>query len=815
MSGHTPMPATPIDLPLLPLRDVVVFPHMVIPLFVGRPKSIKALESAMESERRIMLVAQKAAAKDEPSVQDMFEVGCVATILQLLKLPDGTVKVLVEGQQRAKVNSIVDGELHFTANVTPVEAPAIANDNSSEIEALRRAVMQQFDHYVKLNKKIPPEILTSISSIDDAGRLADTIAAHLPLKLDAKQVILDLSPVKERLENLYEQLEREVDILNVDKKIRGRVKRQMEKNQRDFYLNEQVKAIQKELGEGEDGADVDEIEKKIKAAKMPKEARKKVDAEFKKLKLMSPMSAEATVVRNYIDVLTALPWSKKTKIKYDLINAENVLNEDHYGLEKVKDRIVEYLAVQQRVDKLKAPILCLVGPPGVGKTSLGQSIAKATGRKYVRMALGGMRDEAEIRGHRRTYIGALPGKVLQSLSKAGTRNPLFLLDEIDKLGTDFRGDPSSALLEVLDPEQNHTFGDHYVEVDFDLSDVMFVATSNSMNIPPALLDRMEVIRLSGYTEDEKTSIAMRYLLPKQVKNNGVKAEELEVQEQAVRDIVRYYTREAGVRSLERELSKICRKVIKGIQLKKMTPKVLVTPDNLNEFLGVRKFDYGRAEQKNQIGQVVGLAWTEVGGDLLTIEAAIMPGKGVITRTGSLGDVMKESVEAARTVVRSRSAMLGIKDELFEKRDIHIHVPDGATPKDGPSAGAAMATAFVSALTGIPVRGDVAMTGEITLRGEITGIGGLKEKLLAALRGGIKTVLIPEENAKDLQEIPDNVKNGLEIVPVKWIDQVLKVALERMPVAFTDQEIAAFTAASAPVSAPIVVLPPVATPAIKH
>ena len=815
MSGHTPMPATPIDLPLLPLRDVVVFPHMVIPLFVGRPKSIKALESAMESERRIMLVAQKAAAKDEPSVQDMFEVGCVATILQLLKLPDGTVKVLVEGQQRAKVNSIVDGELHFTANVTPVEAPAIANDNSSEIEALRRAVMQQFDHYVKLNKKIPPEILTSISSIDDAGRLADTIAAHLPLKLDAKQVILDLSPVKERLENLYEQLEREVDILNVDKKIRGRVKRQMEKNQRDFYLNEQVKAIQKELGEGEDGADVDEIEKKIKAAKMPKEARKKVDAEFKKLKLMSPMSAEATVVRNYIDVLTALPWSKKTKIKYDLINAENVLNEDHYGLEKVKDRIVEYLAVQQRVDKLKAPILCLVGPPGVGKTSLGQSIAKATGRKYVRMALGGMRDEAEIRGHRRTYIGALPGKVLQSLSKAGTRNPLFLLDEIDKLGTDFRGDPSSALLEVLDPEQNHTFGDHYVEVDFDLSDVMFVATSNSMNIPPALLDRMEVIRLSGYTEDEKTSIAMRYLLPKQVKNNGVKAEELEVQEQAVRDIVRYYTREAGVRSLERELSKICRKVIKGIQLKKMTPKVVVTPDNLNEFLGVRKFDYGRAEQKNQIGQVVGLAWTEVGGDLLTIEAAIMPGKGVITRTGSLGDVMKESVEAARTVVRSRSAMLGIKDELFEKRDIHIHVPDGATPKDGPSAGAAMATAFVSALTGIPVRGDVAMTGEITLRGEITGIGGLKEKLLAALRGGIKTVLIPEENAKDLQEIPDNVKNGLEIVPVKWIDQVLKVALERMPVAFTDQEIAAFTAASAPVSAPIVVLPPVATPAIKH
>ena len=812
MSAPTALPATPLDLPLLPLRDVVVFPHMVIPLFVGRPKSIKALESAMAFERRIMLVAQKTAAKDDPVIEDMFEVGCVATILQLLKLPDGTVKVLVEGQQRANVNMIEDGELHFTANVTPVEPLVIAVDKTSEIEALRRAVMQQFDHYVKLNKKIPPEILTSISSIDDAGRLADTIAAHLPLKLDAKQVILALSPVKERLENLYEQLEREVDILNVDKKIRGRVKRQMEKNQRDFYLNEQVKAIQKELGDGEDGADVDEIEKKIKAAKMPKEAKKKADAEFKKLKLMSPMSAEATVVRNYLDVLAALPWSKKTKIKHDLVNAENVLNEDHYGLEKVKDRIVEYLAVQQRVDKLKAPILCLVGPPGVGKTSLGQSIAKATGRKYVRMALGGMRDEAEIRGHRRTYIGALPGKVLQSLSKAGTRNPLFLLDEIDKLGTDFRGDPSSALLEVLDPEQNHTFGDHYVELDFDLSDVMFVATSNSMNIPPALLDRMEVIRLSGYTEEEKTSIAMRYLLPKQVKNNGVKAEELQVQEQAVRDIVRYYTREAGVRSLERELGKICRKVIKGIQLKKMTAQVVVTPDNLNEFLGVRKFDYGRAEKNNQIGQVVGLAWTEVGGDLLTIEAAIMPGKGLITRTGSLGDVMKESVDAARTVVRSRAAMLGIKYDLFEKRDIHIHVPDGATPKDGPSAGAAMTTAFISALTGIPVRGDVAMTGEITLRGEVTAIGGLKEKLLAALRGGIKTVLIPEENAKDLQDIPDNVKNGLEIIPVKWIDQVLKVALERMPVPLTDEEMAvpAVTTVGA-----IVVPDMVTTGAVKH
>ena len=783
MSGQPPLPPTPIELPLLPLRDVVVFPHMVIPLFVGRPKSIKALETAMAAERRIMLVAQKAAAKDEPEVTDMFQVGCVSTILQMLKLPDGTVKVLVEGQQRAKVDGIEDGEAHFTAHVTPIEvAPP---ETGSEVEALRRAVMQQFDQYVKLNKKIPPEILTSIASIDDAGRLADTIAAHLPLKLENKQVVLDLSSVKERLENLYEQLEREVDILNVDKKIRGRVKRQMEKNQRDFYLNEQVKAIQKELGEGEEGADIEEIEKKIKAARMPQEARKKADSELKKLKLMSPMSAEATVVRNYIDVLVGLPWAKKTKIKHDLGNAETVLNEDHYGLDKVKDRILEYLAVQQRVDKVKAPILCLVGPPGVGKTSLGQSIAKATGRKYVRMALGGMRDEAEIRGHRRTYIGAMPGKVLQSLTKVGTRNPLFLLDEIDKLGTDFRGDPSSALLEVLDPEQNNKFGDHYVEVDYDLSDVMFVATSNSMNIPPALLDRMEVIRLSGYTEDEKTHIAMKYLFPKQMKNNGVKEQELKVEESAVRDIVRYYTREAGVRSLERELSKICRKVVKALLLKQMQPQVVVTADNLNDFLGVRKYSYGRAEAQNQVGQVVGLAWTEVGGDLLTIEAAIMIGKGTITRTGSLGDVMKESVEAARTVVRSRARVLGITEDLLEKRDIHIHVPDGATPKDGPSAGAAMTTALVSALTGIPVRADVAMTGEITLRGEVTAIGGLKEKLLAALRGGIKTVLIPEENVKDLQEIPDNVKSGLEIVPVKWIDKVLEIALERVPTPLPD------------------------------
>ncbi len=805
MSGQTPLPPVAIELPLLPLRDVVVFPHMVIPLFVGRPKSIKALELSMAAERRIMLVAQKAAAKDEPAVSDMFSVGCVASILQMLKLPDGTVKVLVEGLQRAVVDHVDDGETHFTAKLTPIEVVALSAKDS-EVEALRRAVMQQFDQYVKLNKKIPPEILTSISSIDDPGRLADTIAAHLPLKLENKQIVLDLADVKARLENLYEQLEREVDILNVDKRIRGRVKRQMEKNQRDFYLNEQVKAIQKELGEGEDGADIEEIEKKIKVAKMPTEARKKAEGELKKLKLMSPMSAEATVVRNYIDVLVGLPWSKKTKIKHDLGNAEGVLNEDHYGLEKVKDRILEYLAVQQRVDKVKAPILCLVGPPGVGKTSLGQSIAKATGRKYVRMALGGMRDEAEIRGHRRTYIGALPGKVLQSLTKAGTRNPLFLLDEIDKIGADFRGDPSSALLEVLDPEQNHTFADHYVEVDFDLSDVMFVATSNSMNIPPALLDRMEVIRLSGYTEDEKVNIAIKYLLPKQMKNNGVKDEELALQESAIRDIVRYYTREAGVRSLERDLSKICRKVVKGLQLKKMTPQVVVTADNLDDFLGVRKYTYGRAEQQSQIGQVVGLAWTEVGGDLLTIEAATMTGKGNITRTGSMGDVMKESVEAARTVVRSRAKRLGIREDAFEKKDIHIHVPDGATPKDGPSAGAAMTTAIVSVLTGIPVRSDVAMTGEITLRGEVTAIGGLKEKLLAALRGGIKTVMIPEENVKDLQEIPENVKNGLEIIPVKWIDKVLEIALESMPQPLPDED--PLAAAPSPDAAPKV-------DAIKH
>ncbi|WP_022979870.1 endopeptidase La [Ideonella sp. B508-1] len=796
MSGHPILPPEPTTLPLLPLRDVVVFPHMVIPLFVGRPKSIKALEAAMDAGRQIMLVAQKAAGKDEPRAEDLFSVGCVSSILQMLKLPDGTVKVLVEGVQRAHTQSVSDAGEHFVAEVLPVEP---AGEPTPEVEALRRAVTQQFDQYVKLNKKIPPEILTSIAGIDDPGRLADTIAAHLPLKLESKQSVLDLFDVAQRLEKLLEQLEHEVDILQVEKRIRGRVKRQMEKSQREYYLNEQVKAIQKELGDGEEGADLEELEKKITAARMPKEARKKAEAELKKLKLMSPMSAEATVVRNYLDTLIGLPWSRKTKIKHDLGLAEEVLNEDHYGLEKVKDRILEYLAVQQRVDKVKAPILCLVGPPGVGKTSLGQSVARATGRKFVRMALGGVRDEAEIRGHRRTYIGSMPGKVLQSLTKVGTRNPLFLLDEIDKLGMDFRGDPSSALLEVLDPEQNHTFGDHYIEVDFDLSDVMFVATSNSMNIPPALLDRMEVIRLSGYTEDEKLHIAQKYLLPKQAKNNGVKDDEMEVTEGAIRGIIRYYTREAGVRSLEREISKICRKVVKGLLLKTYADKVVVTDENLHDFLGVRKFDFGRAEKTNQVGQVVGLAWTEVGGDLLTIEATAMPGKGNIIRTGSLGDVMKESVEAARTVVRSRSRRLGIKDELFEKRDVHVHVPDGATPKDGPSAGAAMTTAFVSALTGIPVRADVAMTGEITLRGEVTAIGGLKEKLLAAHRGGIKLVMIPEENVKDLQDIPDNVKSQLEIVPVRWIDKVLEVALERAPTPLPEEEVVA-AAAAAPAEA---------------
>ncbi|AKM32403.1 endopeptidase La [Pandoraea faecigallinarum] len=785
MSGTQILPPEAIQLPLLPLRDVVVFPHMVIPLFVGRPKSIKALETAMEGGKHIMLVAQKAAAKDEPTAKDLYEIGCVANILQMLKLPDGTVKVLVEGIQRARTLSVDEEETQFTSEVMPLEPD---DGNSPESEALRRAIVAQFDQYVKLNKKIPPEILTSLSGIDEAGRLADTIAAHLPLKLEQKQKILEMFPVIERLEHLLAQLESEIDILQVEKRIRGRVKRQMEKSQREYYLNEQVKAIQKELGEGEEGADLEELEKRIKAAHLPKDAKKKADAELKKLKLMSPMSAEATVVRNYIDTLVGLPWRKKSKVNNDLSNAEKVLDEDHFGLEKVKERILEYLAVQQRVDKVKAPILCLVGPPGVGKTSLGQSIARATNRKFVRMALGGVRDEAEIRGHRRTYIGSMPGKILQSLSKVAVRNPLFLLDEVDKMGMDFRGDPSSALLEVLDPEQNHTFSDHYVEVDFDLSDVMFVATSNSLNIPAPLLDRMEVIRLSGYTEDEKVNIAQRYLLPKQKKNNGLKEGEIDLTEAAIRDIIRYYTREAGVRSLEREISKICRKVVKMLLLKKVEgSSIKVDAGNLDNFLGVRKFDFGLAMKENQIGQVTGLAWTEVGGDLLTIEAALMPGKGNIIRTGSLGDVMKESVEAARSVVRSRARRLGVTDEQFEKKDIHIHVPEGATPKDGPSAGIAMTTALVSVLTGIPVRADVAMTGEITLRGEVLPIGGLKEKLLAAHRGGIKLVLIPEENVKDLAEIPDTVKNALEIVPVRWIDKVLELALEHAPTPLPEEE----------------------------
>ena len=756
---------------------------MVIPLFVGRPRSIRALEAAMEAGKSIMLAAQKSAGKDDPTPEDVYEIGCVATILQMLKLPDGTVKVLVEGAQRARVTEIQDVETHFTSELVPI-APDVTM--GAEIEALRRAIVSQFEQYVKLNKKIPPEILTSLAGIDDAGRLADTIAAHLPLKLEQKQKMLEIISTSERLEALLSQLETEIDILQVEKRIRGRVKKQMEKSQRDYYLNEQVKAIQKELGEGEEGADIEELEKKIQAAHLPKDARKKVDGELKKLKLMSPMSAEATVVRNYIDTVIGLPWRKKSKVNNSIPNAESVLDADHYGLDKVKERILEYLAVQQRVDKVKAPILCLVGPPGVGKTSLGQSIAKATNRKFIRMALGGVRDEAEIRGHRRTYIGSMPGKILQNMSKVAVRNPLFLLDEIDKLGMDFRGDPASALLEVLDPEQNHTFQDHYVEVDFDLSDVMFVATSNTLNIPAALLDRMEVIRLSGYTEDEKIHIAKEHLLPKVMKNNGVKSEELMVDESAMRDIVRYYTREAGVRSLERDVGKICRKVVKKLlaeseankaaKSKAVIPQVVVNSENLSDYLGVRRYNFGMAEKENQIGQVTGLAWTEVGGDLLTIEVADMPGKGVIQRTGSIGDVMKESVEAARSVVRARAARLGIADSIFEKRDIHVHFPEGATPKDGPSAGIAITTAIVSALTHIPVRADVAMTGEITLRGEVLAIGGLKEKLLAAHRGGIKTVLIPEENVKDLAEIPDNVKNHLEIVPVRWIDKVLEVAL---------------------------------------
>jgi len=765
-------------LPLLPLRDVVVFPHMVIPLFVGRPKSIKALEAAMEEGKNVVLVAQKSAAKDEPNPEDLYDVGTVSTILQMLKLPDGTVKVLVEGVQRAHIERVLTDKANFEAEIDLI---ATEEPDSNEVEAMRRTLLAQFDQYVKLNKKIPPEVLTSLSGIDGAGRLSDTIAAHLPLKLEQKQQILEMFQVGRRLEQLLQLLETEIDIMQVEKRIRGRVKRQMEKSQREYYLNEQVKAIQKELGDSEEGADLDELEKKIKAAHMPKEARAKAEAELKKLKLMSPMSAEATVVRNYIDTIVGLPWKKKTKVSTDLKNSEKILDADHYGLEKVKERIVEYLAVQQRVDKLKAPILCLVGPPGVGKTSLGQSIARATNRKFVRMSLGGVRDEAEIRGHRRTYIGSMPGKILQNMTKVGVKNPLFLLDEVDKMGMDFRGDPSSALLEVLDPEQNHTFVDHYVEVEYDLSDVMFVATANTLNIPAPLLDRMEIIRLSGYTEDEKVHIAKQYLLPKQFKANGIKDGELSVTDAALRDITRYYTREAGVRGLDRELAKIARKVVKSILTKKKEGgHITINSKNLDKYLGVRKYTYGIAEKENQIGQVTGLAWTEVGGELLTVEAVKLPGKGNTVTTGKLGEVMQESIKAAISVVRARAKRLGISEDFYQQLDLHIHLPEGATPKDGPSAGISIATAITSVLTGIPVRCDVAMTGEITLRGEVLPIGGLKEKLLAAHRGGIKSVLIPKENVKDLQEIPDEVKGAIEITPVQWFDEVLERALERKP-----------------------------------
>ena len=797
MSKPEILPAEPVHLPMLPLRDVVVFPHMVIPLFVGRPKSIRAMEKAMESGVHVLLAAQRSATQDEPSGNDIYSIGCLASILQMLKLPDGTVKVLVEGVQRAELIELVEEDDHLQAVCCPLP---LDEHKGPEVEALRRTILGQFDQFVKLNKKIPAEILNSLVSMEEPGRLADTIAAHLPMKLEEKQAVLEILPVGERLEKLLAQIETELDILQVEKRIRGRVKRQMEKSQREYYLNEQVKAIQKELGEGEDN-ELDEIDKKIKAARMPKEAKDKALTELKKLRMMSPMSAEATVVRNYVDALVGLPWKKKSKVNGNLGSAEEVLEQEHFGLEKVKERILEYLAVQQRVDKVKAPILCLVGPPGVGKTSLGQSIARATNRKFVRMALGGVRDESEIRGHRRTYIGSMPGKILTSLTKAGVRNPLFLLDEVDKMGMDFRGDPASALLEVLDPEQNNSFTDHYIEVEYDLSDVMFVATANSMNIPPALLDRMEVIRLSGYTEDEKVSIAQRYLLPKQIKNTGLKEGEVEVAEDAIREIIRSYTREAGVRGLERELSKICRKVTRRVLgLKAQAADALpfkVAGENIEDYLGVKRYTFGVAEKEDQVGEVTGLAWTEVGGELLTIEAAVMPGKGNIIRTGSLGDVMKESVEAARSVVRSRARRLGISEDVFEKRDLHIHAPEGATPKDGPSAGIAITTALVSVLTGIPVRADVAMTGEITLRGEVLQIGGLKEKLLAAHRGGIKKVLIPEQNVRDLAEIPANVKNSLEIIPVRWIDKVLELALAAVPKPLDDvPELAASAAATA-------------------
>ena len=766
-------------MPVLPLRDVVVYPHMVIPLFVGREKSIVALDLAMKSDKRILLVAQKQADVDDPKAEDLYRVGTVATILQLLKLPDGTVKVLVEGVDRASIEKLVEGDF-FSAEVTAL--PDVERYEEREMDVLTRSVITQFEQYVKLNKKVPPEILTSLAGIEQAGRLADTVAAHMSLKLSEKQRVLEIPDVRKRLEHMLAVIEGEMDVLQIEKRIRGRVKQQMEKSQREYYLNEQMKAIQKELGELDDAPnEIGELEKRIKAAGMPKEAREKANSELAKLKLMSPMSAEATVVRNYVDWLVKSPWKKRSKVHLDITAAEKVLEADHYGLEKVKERIVEYLAVQQRVKNLRGPILCLVGPPGVGKTSLGQSVARATNRKFVRMSLGGVRDEAEIRGHRRTYIGSMPGKIIQNLAKCGVRNPLFLLDEIDKMSTDFRGDPSSALLEVLDPEQNSTFNDHYLEVDFDLSEVMFVCTANSLNIPAPLLDRMEVIRLPGYTEDEKSNIARRYLLPKQIKQNGLKPDELAVSDGAIQDMIRFYTREAGVRNLERELSKIGRKSVKQLLLAPAEKSVSVDSNNLDKYLGVRRFRYGKAEESNRIGQVVGLAWTEVGGELLTIEAAVVNGKGKLTHTGQLGEVMQESIQAAMTVVRSRSAMLGLDVDFYQKVDVHIHVPEGATPKDGPSAGVGMCTSLISALTKIPVRSDVAMTGEITLRGEVLPIGGLKEKLLAAHRGGITTVLIPDENTKDLAEIADNIKEKLDIRPVKWIDEVLQVALTQMPV----------------------------------
>ena len=767
-------------IPVLPLRDVVVYPNMVIPLFVGREKSIEAIEAAMADGKQLFLVAQKEADKDDPVCDDLYQVGTLANILQLLKLPDGTVKVLVEGEERCKITRYQ--ELEDFPVVTIESINDLLTLSEPEQEVIIRTAMSSFDQYVKLNNKIPSEVLNALAGIDEPSRLADTIAAHMTLKIEEKQIILEMDDVAQRLEKLMSLMESENDLLEMEKKIRTRVKNQMEKNQREYYLNEQMKAIQKELGDMDDVSnEIDELEEKINASGMSKDAKIKADAELNKLKLMSPMSAEATVVRNYIDWMVGVPWKKKTKVRHDLKVAEDVLESEHYGLEKVKERILEYLAVQQRVKKLKGPILCLVGPPGVGKTSLGQSIARATNRKYVRMALGGVRDEAEIRGHRRTYIGSMPGKILQNLSKVKTRNPMFLLDEIDKMAADFRGDPASALLEVLDPEQNHTFADHYLEVDFDLSDVMFVATANTMNIPPALLDRMEVIRLAGYTEDEKINIATRFLISKQIKNNGLKVAEIDISEGAVQSIIRFYTREAGVRSLEREISKICRKVVKALLLTSSKKKVCVTEDNLDDYLGVKRFSYGSAEDKDQIGQVTGLAWTEVGGELLTIETAVIPGKGKQSATGKLGDVMKESIDAAVTVVRSRSKLLGLDDEIFQKNDVHIHVPEGATPKDGPSAGIGMCTAIISALTKIPVKANVAMTGEITLRGEVLPIGGLKEKLLAAHRGGITTVLIPSENEKDLAEIPENIKQNLDIKPVHWIDEVLEVALQYMPV----------------------------------